>query len=202
MMEVSEISEKIRQLRKKHALTLDQMAEKTGLSKGYLSKIENAKNEHFPPFSTLSRIANALAVKVAWLLTDDEESEAKYFILRKAERMPIVMKSGSTLFTKWPLANGKPGRNLNPSLMEIPFKHQQIYHHDGEEFYFILEGKLKFTYGKKEFVLKEGDSLYFDTDVPHTAYSLGKKKALALAIGFNEYGEHKEHFAQQRPPYK
>jgi transcriptional regulator with XRE-family HTH domain len=201
-MEVLKIAQKIRQLRKKNGLTLDQMAEKTGLSKGYLSKIENAKNKHFPPFSTLNRIANALAVKVAWLLTDDEQPEAKYFILRKAERMPIVMKSGSTLFTKWPLANGKPGRNLNPSLIEIPFENEQIYHHDGEEFYFLLEGKIKFTYGKKEFVLEEGDCLYFDTDVPHTGYSLGKKKALALVILFNEYGDYKEQFVQEMPPYK
>lgn len=198
-MEISNITKKIKQLRKKHGLTLDQLAEQTSLSKGYLSKIENARNKHLPPISTLHRIADALGVKVAWLLTDDDEAEAKYFILRKAERKPIVMKSGSTLFTEWPLANGKPTRHLNPSLVEIPLKNSQIYRHEGEEFYFILKGKIKVTYGTKEFILNEGDCVYFDTDVPHSGHSLGNKEALALVVYFNETGEHKGQFVQKEP---
>lgn len=201
-MDASNIISKIKLLRKKHGLTLDQLAEQTGFSKGYLSKIENAKNKYLPPMATLHRIADALGVKVAWLLTEDdgEEADTKYFLLRKADRKPIRMKSGTTLFTKWPLANGKPTRHFHPSLIEIPFENKQIYQHDGEEFYYLLQGRIKFIFGKKEFTLEEGDCVFFDTDMPHMGYSLGDEMALALVIYFSESEKDKEQFVQPKLP--
>lgn len=199
-MDSATIGRKIKAMRKGRGLTLVQLSDATGLSVGYLSKIESGRRAHLPPISTLDRIADAFGLKVAWLLTDEdsEEAQAKYFILRKDDRKSITMKSGATAFREWPLANGKPGRALNPSLMEIPAENKQIYQHDGEEFYFILKGRVRLIYGRDEFILEEGDSIYFDTDLPHTGHSLGDESALALVMFINPDSKGEDRFLKQK----
>jgi mannose-6-phosphate isomerase-like protein (cupin superfamily) len=56
------------------------------------------------------------------------------------------------------------------------------FDHEGEEFFYVLEGEIKFFYGDKEYLLKEGDCLYFDSSIPHRGEGIGKKPAKALAV--------------------
>lgn len=201
MVEQARILQKIRQLRKRHGLTLDQLAEMTGLSKGYLSKIENSKGKNLPPLSTLHTIAEAFGVKLTWLLADEEDEApaGRITILRQEQRKPLVTEYRGVRFVTWPLASAKPDRNVDPYLIEIPFEEEQVYRHRGEEFYFILQGRVKLSYGGQEYLLNAGDCVYFDTDVPHSGASLGRKKALALCIFYNENKEIKPPFVQPEP---
>jgi len=183
-MESTKIIEKIRNTRRGKGFTLDDLSGLTGLSKGYLSKLENATS--LPPISTLHRIAEGLGIPFASLFTDSADNfDRKISIVRKKERKEMVVEFRGTRFKHWPLADEKVGRNVNPYIIEIPSVDSQVYQHEGEEFYLMLEGSVEFSYGGERHILNEGDSVYFDTDVPHSAKTISKKPAKALVIFYD-----------------
>ncbi len=77
---------------------------------------------------------------------------------------------------------------MEPFLVEIEprdEKNTPIYHHSGEEFLFVLEGELEFRGDDRVIVLKRGDSLYFDSQIPHALRGLSGKKVRVLAVIFS-----------------
>lgn len=184
-MNPSKIIQRIKEIRVERSYSLDSLARNAGLSKGYLSKIENANN--LPPISTLHKITEALGVDLTYLFTEEgsEGIDHSISIMRRRERKEMTIEVGRVLFKNWPLSPNKEGRNMDPYLVEIPFKNPHIYQHEGEEFYFLLEGKVRLSYRGENYILERGDSVYFDTNVPHTGCSMGRKKAIALVIFYN-----------------
>jgi len=83
------------------------------------------------------------------------------------------------------LAHQKSGKNMEPFLLMPAFDEKAIFSHDGEEFMYILEGVHEFVYDNKKYTLHEGDSIYFDSRVPHTGRSMGKKRAKILAVMYS-----------------
>ena len=184
------IASNIGSLRKKRKMTLDKLAELTGLTKGYLSKIERSKKA--PPYSTLNKIAIALGVDSAFLLDEDhrERGEAKISFTKKAQGR-IIKNVGSLAegslygYNYEALASDKSGKNMEPFIIEPAFEEEAIFQHEGEEFMYVLEGKHDLIYDGKHYLMEKGDSVYFDANVPHTGRSLGKRKAKLLAVMYN-----------------
>ena len=184
------IAKNIKALREQKNLTLQELADQTNLTKGYLSKIERSKKA--PPYSTLNKIAMALGVDPAALLGVDLQNtrDIRISFTKKTERRVIervsTLAEGSLYeYGYAALAFDKPGKNMEPYIIEVAFEEQAIFQHEGEEFFFVLEGTHEFTYDGKKCIMEEGDSVYFDAAVPHTGRSLGKKKAKLLAIMYN-----------------
>jgi transcriptional regulator with XRE-family HTH domain len=184
-MTPAKIIQRIKEKRIEKGLSLDALAGKTGFSKGYLSKIENGTS--LPPISTLHRICEALAVDLTYLFSEEGYGDADrgISIVRRKERREMIVEEGGVRFKNWPLAPQKEGRNMDPYLVEIPLDNPHIYQHEGEELYFLLEGKVKLSYSGKDYILGQGDCVYFDTNVPHTGCSLGRKKAKAFVIFYS-----------------
>lgn len=184
------IAKNIKLLRNRRNMTLENLAELTGLTRGYLSKIERSKKA--PPYSTLNRIAIALGVDVVLLLDGSLQhtGDARISFTKKHERK-VVERSNSLSegslydYTYAALASDKSGKNMEPYVIEPAFSEQAMFQHEGEELLFVLEGKHQFTYDGKKYFMEEGDCVYFDADVPHTGKSLGKKKAKVLAVMYN-----------------
>jgi transcriptional regulator with XRE-family HTH domain len=184
------ITKNIKELRKQKKITLQQLANLTGLTKGYLSKIERAKKA--PPYSTLNKIALALNVDAASLLGHNfnRSQEKRISFTKKHERKRIVqlgsIADGSLYgYGYEALAYDKHGKNMEPYIIEPAFEDEAVFQHEGEEFMFVLEGKHEFIYDGETYIMEEGDSVYFDAAVPHTGRSLGKKKAKLLAVLFS-----------------
>jgi len=179
-----DIIEKIKSLREEKGFSLNKFSEMTGLSKGYLSKIENAVN--FPPLSTLNRIAIALGVDLTYFFTQSpiDEMDKKIVITRKEDRVTIGEEQQASGIVRWPLADKKFGRNMDPFIITVPADHQEVYQFAGEEFHLLLEGKLELSYGGERYVLNEGDCVYLDGDVPYTGKSLTKKPAKLLMVHY------------------
>ena len=74
---------------------------------------------------------------------------------------------------------------MEPFLLMPAFDERAIFSHDGEEFMYILEGVHEFIYDNKKYILNEGDSIYFDSRIPHTGRSIGKKRAKILAVMYS-----------------
>ena len=184
------ITKNIKELRKQKKITLQELADLTGLTKGYLSKIERAKKA--PPYSTLNKIAIALDVDAASLLeiNFDQSRDKRISFTRKHDRKRIEqlgsVADGSLYGYRYEaLAFDKQGKNMEPYIIEPAFEDEAIFQHEGEEFMLVLEGKHEFIYDGETYIMEKGDSVYFDAAVPHTGKSLGKKKAKLLAVLFN-----------------
>lgn len=84
------------------------------------------------------------------------------------------------------LALEKKGKNMEPFIVTVGFEHpvniQTDFCHQGEEFLYVLEGTMEFFFKGRSYILEQGDSAYFDSDVPHSGKSVGDKKAKLLIV--------------------
>jgi len=182
------IIEKIKLLRKNKQITLKDLAKKTGLTEGYLSRIENAENA--PPISTLSRIALGLEIDVSYLLIAENNtgSENPNLVVVKKKEIEEGSFSGAPHrksvhgYQFEPLASNKRGKNMQPYILVPDFEPGESLQHDGEEFFCVLEGTIEFFYGTGKHILTEGDCVYFDSHIPHNGRSVGEEKAKVLII--------------------
>ncbi|MBW2429558.1 MAG: helix-turn-helix domain-containing protein [Deltaproteobacteria bacterium] len=168
-MEYSTIYQKIKQLRLNRKITIQDLSVKTGLTPGYLSKIENSEKP--PPIPTLVKIAYALNVHISYFFEEDSETENGPSLIRKNDRKEIIgdytylgyryhavtKKSANGAFK--PLIITLPD-NMEPE--NIPYNY-----HDGEEMIYVLQGKMNFYYGDEQYLIEEGDCLHFNSTIPH-----------------------------------
>ncbi|MBW2614440.1 MAG: helix-turn-helix transcriptional regulator, partial [Deltaproteobacteria bacterium] len=177
-MDPFSVARTIKNLRKKKAYSLNKLSELSGLSKGYLSKIENGIN--VPTITTLARIATALEVDVTYffLKQGEDGQNRKMVAVRKDERKEINIKIPESVVRKrWPLASQKYDRHMDPYIIEVPVESTNTYQFEGEEFYYLLAGKIELTYGGERYVFEEGDSVYLDCDIPYSGRSLSPEPA-------------------------
>ena len=165
-------------------LTLQDLADLTGLTKGYLSKIERSKKA--PPFSTITRIANALGVEVSYLFQDNggAEDDPRIVFTKKGQGESVKTAGAFYGYGYEALASKKPGKNMIPYIIEPVAEEIGVFHHEGEEFIYVLEGVHEFTYDGKTYLMEEGDSVYFDSGIPHTGRNIGHARLLAVLFNY------------------
>lgn len=160
------IGKKVRDYRLQLGFTVAQLAEHAELSKGMLSKIENAQAS--PSLSTLARIAGALDVPMTAFFND---LEAHPVIHVKAGHGLDLIPRGLRRGMRSQLLGTLRGtaRRLEPVLYTITrnAKVGASYRHPGTEFLFLIEGVLDYAHGSRRFRLEAGDSLQFDGEVTH-----------------------------------
>lgn len=71
---------------------------------------------------------------------------------------------------------------MEPYILYPDFEYSTVFQHEGEEFFYVLEGSIEFIYGDEKYILEAGDCMYFDAHIPHTGLSKGDKKAKVLII--------------------
>ena len=176
------ICKNIKTLRKLNELTLEQLANRTGLTKGYLSKVE--RSEKAPPYSTLNRIAGALNVEVTRMFGKSIAplEDIKISFQKRDEGAVIKGTLQQIGYDYKVLAGDKPGKNMEPFIIYAPWEINKMYSHEGEEFMYIIEGNLEFVYGDQTYPMESGDTVYFDANVPHAGRSVGDKMAKLLVI--------------------
>jgi transcriptional regulator with XRE-family HTH domain len=168
-MEYNEISQKIKSLRKKRKTTIQDLASKTDLTPGYLSKIENSDNP--PPIPTLVKIAYALNVHVSYFFEENGETNNGPSIIKKGERKQLIGDYTPFGYKYEAIIKKKKTRDLKPLIVTLPHgldpKSIPYNYHNGEEMIYVLAGKMIFYYGDDQYEVGEGDCLYFDSTIPH-----------------------------------
>jgi quercetin dioxygenase-like cupin family protein len=166
---------------------LEKLAALTGLSKGYLSQIENSDQP--PPIYTLSRISNALGIDVSDLFARAPNAVPyREIIVGRYDEHKLLSGAGTPYgYVYEDLASNKKGKNMEPFIVTVGSNQridiQKDFCHEGEEFIYVLEGTLEFFYdGKSYRVLEAGDHVYFDADKPHSGRSPGGKEAKLLIV--------------------
>ncbi len=180
------LGEKVRSLRRQRNLTLQQIADRTGLSKPLLSQIENYVAA--PPIATLLKISKALGVNIGYFFQSESASDRIVIVPRDKRRevMRRVREDVSGAGYRYEsLAYPRADKRMEPFLVEVEPRPQEdlvFYNHEGEEFLHVLEGRLEFRGGDKVIELGPGDSLYFDSETPHAVRGLGGETARILAV--------------------
>lgn len=164
---------RIRHARLLNGLRLREVASQVGCSESMMSKIENDRVQ--PSLGTIYRICKALGTNVASLLETAEP--ARWSILREGERPVIghaerVHGAGGRAEVIVPFA---PGRLLEGFVVVLGPRARStaIVEHRGEEAGLIIEGRMELTLEGRAFVLEQGDSFYFPSDVPHSYWNPG-----------------------------
>jgi len=179
------IGKKIRDLRKKAGFVLQDLSNRTGLSKSLLSQIE--KEVVSPPIATLLKISKALGVNISFFFQNDD-SEKRVILVRSNESKVIDSRyfgREESGYYYEALAYKKSKKYMEPFLVEFKRKRAEklsYFSHDGEEFIYLLEGVLEFRTEDQQYVLYPGDSLYFESSIPHAYRALERKNARALTV--------------------
>jgi transcriptional regulator with XRE-family HTH domain len=166
MIPESQIGKNIKALRLSQNLTIKTLADKAGITKGYLSKVENS--DKAPPVSTLLVIAKALGVTVSQLL-GEENAPVRCSLVKKNERM-LMARNGTVFgYSYETLAHPYLDKKMEPYILTIPAKSEErsIFQHEGEEMLLVIEGTMRFLHGEDEYIVETGDCVYFDSSVPH-----------------------------------
>lgn len=183
-MKERKIVQNIKNARIGQNLSLTHLAQRTGLTRGYLSKIENAHKA--PPFSTLLKLAKGLEVDIGSLILDNENAEPPGYsdlsIVRANERRGTDRKASTNDYQYEALAYKKIGKVMEPFIVMPSFDEKEPFSHEGEEFMFVLEGIFEFVYGDRKCVLESGDTIYFNSLTPHCGKSLGAERARVLSV--------------------
>lgn len=184
------IGNKVRELRQKNRNTLQDLASKTGLSKPFLSQIEN--DHVVPPIATLLKLARALNVGMAYFFQDEISSE-KISITRQRERTRVERRphqeKGEVDYIYIALETKKTNKNMEPFLVEFPIRQAEdmvFQSHEGEEFLYVTEGTVEFQTVDRVEVLEPGDSIYFESDISHSFRCVSEQPAKALAVIWNK----------------
>lgn len=181
------IADKIHEIRKNKGLTLAQLGDATGLSKGLLSRIEN--NQVSPPIATLSKIARGLEVPIGIFFEEDETDHKGYTVTYKNERKQVIRRGTKIGFIYYSLSSLKTRHLIEPFIIRYPVIGKEpikLFDHFGEEFLFVLKGKMDLVYGKEKIRLKAGDAIHFDPSTPHRGQNVGKEESECLVIVIDE----------------
>lgn len=167
-----QLGRKIRDLRLRRGMTVQQLAAASNLSKGFISQVEN--NRTSPSLATLQSLARALDTSMAYLVVEEEQVP---HVVRAAQR-PRVQVGGNA--GRVEVLSAQPKRNLELILAELPpglsSRDKKHYHH-GEECVFCIEGTVRLVCGDQTFVLETGDSCHYDGRMPHAVENCGEGTA-------------------------
>jgi len=180
-MNLVELAQRIRTLRKERGLSLKDLAKSTQLTGSVLSKVENFRVT--PSLPALGRIASALGVTVSELVEGLDE-KPRLTIVRKNERKIVARDKPKSKFIYHALAYRRASKAMEPFLVEIPGgeARKQLLAHEDDEFFIILEGDLDFEYGDEIFHLNKDDCVYADGNVKHRLVNKKSGQAKILIV--------------------
>jgi transcriptional regulator with XRE-family HTH domain len=178
------VGEKLRNLRLRRKMGLVELSRHTGLSPALLSKLEH--NKLYPTLPTLSRIALVFSVGLEYFFADEKERHT-FAVARKKDRLRFPEAPGleDAAFEFESLDFPATNRKFNAYLADFrttSAEKLRLHHHPGVEFIYVLKGKLALKVGSKQEFLEAGDSLYFDSQLPHGYTRVGNSPCSAIVI--------------------
>lgn len=182
------VGQRVRRIREHKGLSLADLAQRTGLPAEMLAEIEGETAS--PPLGMLIKLGKALDMKLGTLISNGEERP--YTVVRVAERQQMSrfasQKGTSYGYSYQTLAPHKTNRSMEPFIVTLLPTQEQVdpSTHDGEEFIYVLEGKMEALVDDAIEVLSPGDAIYYDSTVPHLVRPYGDQPAKILAVIYSQ----------------
>lgn len=180
------VGEKIKSLRETKNISIDELAERSGLALEQVHRIED--NIDLPSLAPLIKIARALGVRLGTFL--DDQNELGPVVCRKKEMPDSISFSNNAIHSRrhmqyHSLSKSKADRHMEPFIIDVEATSDTDFilsSHEGEEFIMVMEGIMEISYGKNTYILEEGDSIYYDSIVPHHVHAYDGQAAKILAV--------------------
>lgn len=179
------VGAKIKGLRELRSVTVEELSERCGLPVEQIQKIE--AGDVATSLTPLLKIARGLGCRLGTFLDDATVAGPIVSSPSKGgdEGVRFVGAGDKNGLVFHALAANKADRNMEPFIIEVNPPENSSYEvssHEGEEFMYVLEGELEIDYGRKIFHVKAGESIYYDSIVPHHVHAAGGKVAKILAV--------------------
>jgi transcriptional regulator with XRE-family HTH domain len=186
-MENSTLGSRVGKFRDIKRLTVEELAERSGLDLDFIQEIESGKV--MPPLGALLKLSRAMGIRMANFL--DDKVSVDPIVVKTAERVAeegSVLSSGrgvpqSLVFHH--LGKGKIDRHMEPFFIEVlpqPPGSVKVSQHEGEELIVVVSGAIELQYGKDTYTLETGDSAYYSSNVQHRLVAINDEKAEILAV--------------------
>jgi transcriptional regulator with XRE-family HTH domain len=180
------LGSRIRKYREEREISRAQLAEDTGLTENFLESLED--DDVYPSIGPLQRIARALGVRLGTFMDDAVTRDP--IISRAGDRSTDLTmhktRNSRPAFVYHALGKGKSDRNMEPFYIEIMPEEKDEEHklssHQGEEFIVVVKGRLLVIYGREEHILEAGDTIYYNSILPHHVGAYGDEPAEIIAV--------------------
>ena len=185
------VGEKIKSLREDKSITIEELAQRSGLAMEQIERIEN--NIDIPSLAPVIKIARVLGVRLGTFL--DDQDEVGPVVCRKKEAKDAISFSNNAIHSRkhmeyHSLSKSKADRHMYPFIIDVmPTEDTDfvLSSHEGEEFIYVLNGVVEINYGKNTYILEEGDSIYYDSIVAHHVHAAADNKARILGVVYTPY---------------
>ena len=185
-----QVGKKIKTMREAKNISLEEMSERATLSIDQIRRIE--EEAELPSLAPLIAIARVLGVRLGTFM--DDHAEIGPVICRKNEEEESISFSNNSGDTRkhmgyYALAKSKSSRHMEPFIIEVSADGGTYLQssHEGEEFIFVIEGSIEISYGQQTYILKAGDSIYYDSIVPHHVHAASGTNAKILAVVYTPF---------------
>ena len=170
-----DLGAKIKQMRNQKSLTQEELADRCELTKGYISQLENNLNS--PSIATLTDILSALGSNLSEFFREEPEEKVVF------TREEFIEKDADGVRLDWLIPNAQKNM-MEPMLVELTENAETAgdVPHEGEEFGYVLEGRIAIQLGNKQHVCKKGEAFYYTASKPHSIINKGRGKAKFLWI--------------------
>ena len=185
-MDLLHIATKLKKLRLTQGLTVAKLAEKTGFSNAFISRVENFRIN--PSLKALAKLAEALGIGMSELFQEGSDGP-EYVFSKMDEGEPLVRDDSDKYGMKYfSLAYSKINRKMNPFVIEYERSEtaRPMLMHDDDEFFVLMEGEIDFIISDDKKRMKPGDTVYLSKNIPHTVElpkSSTRAKALVVYCG-------------------
>ncbi|UCB48787.1 MAG: helix-turn-helix transcriptional regulator [Deltaproteobacteria bacterium] len=182
------VGERVRQVRDKRGLSLEDVSQRTDIDVSMLSQIEEGAVA--PPLGIIIKLAKALEMRMGYFISGDQERP--YTIVRHRDRKVVSRYDSKKAkyygYEYESLAPHKKDRHMEPFLVTLEASNtkEERSTHDGQEFIFVLQGQMEVRLGEELHILDPGDAIYYDSTVPHLVKTYGKKTTKILAVLYTE----------------
>jgi len=164
------IGEKIKELRKKQGMSIAELAEKSELSSGLISQIE--RNIVTPSIVSLWKIARSLQVSVGYFF-DEDNQDITNPVVTKNTRKRIMASNNNAIYELLSPDLNRKIEFLYITIKPGDYSSKDFVVHEGEECGIVIKGRLMVKMKDREYILEEGDSIYFDSTIPHKYINIG-----------------------------
>jgi transcriptional regulator with XRE-family HTH domain len=186
--ELVNVGARVRDVREGRRLSLRDVAQRTGIDEGTLAAIEDGRIS--PPLGTIIKLAKALEMKMGYFISGEQN---KPFTIVRHDDRRVVSRHDSQKGEQYgyefeSLAPHKRDRHMEPFLVTLDpaDTEEERSTHDGQEFIFVLQGRMEVRLGEEVHILEPGDAIYYDSTVPHLVKCHGDKSTKILAVLYAE----------------
>ncbi len=179
------IGHKIKKFRELEEISIEDLASRSGLAQDYIQELEEGIMH--PSLGPLLKISRALGTRLGAFLDDTITQDPLIVRLEDREEESSLLKGREkpAALRFFSLGKGKSDRRMEPFHIEIypeSAKDKALSSHEGEEFIVVVSGEVEIIYGQETHVLKPGDSIYYNSIVPHHVSSRGNRTAEIYAV--------------------